>query len=50
MWQLGMLIYLTLFLALLYVLVKTAPIGYEDNEGFHFSNKKQRGVNFGRTK
>ena len=41
MWPFGVIFYLALFVVFLFIMIKTAPLGYEDKNGFHFLNKKQ---------
>lgn len=40
----GILIYLILFVGLMSLLVKVAPFGYEDKEGFHYANEQSLNI------
>jgi len=42
---LGILIYLVLFTGLMIVLVKVAPLGYEDENGFHYDKAQKLSIN-----
>ncbi len=35
----GLLIYISLFIAFMAVLMKSAPVGFENEFGFHYGNK-----------
>ena len=39
MFSLAILAYLVIFIAVFSLLLKLAPVGYEDEEGFHYSKK-----------
>jgi hypothetical protein len=39
MFLLGLLIYISLFTAFMVILMKSAPIGFENEFGFHYGNK-----------
>ncbi len=38
----GILIYLVIFAALMILLVKIAPFGYEDEKGFHYGAEHEK--------
>ncbi len=40
----GIIIYTVLFVALLLILVKIAPAGYEDDNGFHFVDESKKEI------
>ena len=42
---LGILIYLVLFIGLIALFVKVAPLGYEDENGFHFVHEQMNDKN-----